>query len=142
MKKNSFKVTMFVLSFLMFTFMISSVVLASTSTQSNENISYVTVGGNCPYGNKHSGHVVETVACKSNNLSGIQNGVLYQCQCGAQLICTGNPPPHTPYGYIGYYTGNFKVKNRGSIEDIMFAYYECGSMSYSKDKSLPTWEFH
>ncbi|WP_346929865.1 hypothetical protein [Clostridium sp.] len=112
--------------------------ISEVDSAQNEITPYVIVNPNCPYYTKHHGKMSGIGWVKCSSLSGQRDVTLYQCDCGAQMICTGYLAPHLPTGLIGYYTSNFVTK----LSWDQATYFECGSMSYSGARSLPTWEFY
>ncbi len=103
---------------------------------------YVVVNPNCPYYTKHHGNFAGFGQVKSLNFSGFKSVSVYRCDCGAEIICSGSPSPHTANGEIGYYTSSYTIKS-GIGTPLGFNYYfECGAMSYSNGRSTGTWEFY
>lgn len=111
---------------------------ATTNSSTDSDIgTYVVVGTSCPYGVKHEGVSSAFVKVKCNSMSDMQYGKLYQCRCGAEILCCSDRAPHMVGGYVGYYTSNFILISGWSGVN----YYECGSMAYTTSNNLPSWEF-
>ncbi len=97
--------------------------------------SYAVVPDSCPIDGYHRAVLIRYEQGYWNNL-GPSNRMtrLYQCLCGAKIVCTGHPS--AAGGIVGDYSTAFTQHNKG---DIRFTIY---SSVYSSSNRLFDWIFY
>lgn len=140
MRKDNRIIFITLLLFMILLTDIPRMVYASTLSEKSDVIVYSPVADSCPYYGAHRGAAIRYDLGRWENLSPSDRNVyLYECDCGAKIVCTGHPSD--PNSSVGYYSTNFKQRKYGDYYEGKYRFIIYGS-SYSSSNTLFNWQFY
>ncbi|WP_346915809.1 hypothetical protein [Clostridium sp.] len=124
-----------VFKFLSALFVLLLIISNNTAFATTEVSPYAVVPDSCPYYGSHRAVVIRYDHGNWTNLGPSDRMTyLYECDCGAKIVCTGHPSD--PNGIVGYYSTNYNLYTSGYYRFLIY-----GS-SYSTSNRLFDWVFY